>query len=95
MQRRIDVSERLARKAAGQSSPIQRHNPTQKDDEDALTQAIVYWTSEYGQYGYSRITALLNHQLFCRQRSRGTHLAASGAEGAQEAAIQGSNLAQR
>ena len=33
-----------------------------RDDEDALTQAIVELASEYGRYGYRRITALLRHQ---------------------------------
>jgi transposase InsO family protein len=33
--------------------------PTQAADEDALTQAIVALASEYGRYGYRRITALL------------------------------------
>ncbi len=33
--------------------------PTQREDEDALTQAIVALASQYGRYGYRRITALL------------------------------------
>ncbi len=33
--------------------------PTLRADEDALTQAIIALASEYGRYGYSRITALL------------------------------------
>jgi transposase InsO family protein len=33
-----------------------------RDDEDALTRAIVELASEYGRYGYRRITALLRHQ---------------------------------
>jgi transposase InsO family protein len=33
--------------------------PTQRDDEDTLTQAIVTLASQYGRYGYRRITALL------------------------------------
>jgi hypothetical protein len=33
--------------------------PAQAADEDALTQAIVALASEYGRYGYRRITALL------------------------------------
>lgn len=38
----------------------QRYVPTQRDDEDQLTQAIVAPASQYGRYGYRRITALLN-----------------------------------
>jgi transposase InsO family protein len=37
----------------------QRYRPTQREDEDALTQAIVALASQYGRYGYRRITALL------------------------------------
>ena len=39
----------------------QRYRPTQREDEDALTQAIVTLASQYGRYGYRRITALLRH----------------------------------
>ena len=37
----------------------QRYRPTQRDDEDELTRAIVTLASQYGRYGYRRITALL------------------------------------
>ena len=33
--------------------------PTARNDEDALTRAIISPASEYGRYGYRRITALL------------------------------------
>ena len=33
--------------------------PTVPADEDALTQAIIALASEYGRYGYRRVTALL------------------------------------
>ena len=35
------------------------HRPTQRADEDALTQEIIALASQYGRYGYRRITALL------------------------------------
>ena len=35
------------------------YQPTQRDDEDALTRAILALASQYGRYGYRRITALL------------------------------------
>jgi hypothetical protein len=44
----------------GQPRGTQRYRPTQREDEDALTQAIVVLASQYGRYGYRRITALLN-----------------------------------
>jgi len=43
----------------GQPRGTQRYWPTQREDEDALTQAIVILASQYGRYGYRRITALL------------------------------------
>jgi putative transposase len=33
--------------------------PTQREDEDRLTQAMVTLASQYGGYGYRRITAML------------------------------------
>ena len=43
----------------GQPRGTQRYQPTQRDDEDQLTQAIIALASEYGRFGYRRITALL------------------------------------
>jgi len=37
----------------------QRYQPTQREDEDALTQAIIAAASQYGRYGYRRIAAVL------------------------------------
>jgi hypothetical protein len=37
----------------------QRYQPIQRDDEDLLTRAIIELPSQYGRYGYRRITALL------------------------------------
>ena len=37
----------------------QRYLPIQRVDEDALTRTIITLASEYGRYGYRRITALL------------------------------------
>ena len=37
----------------------QRYQPIQRDDEDSLTRAIIDLASQYGRYGYRRITALL------------------------------------
>ena len=43
----------------GQGRTSQRYQHKQAADEDALTQRIVALASEYGRYGYRRITALL------------------------------------
>jgi integrase len=36
----------------GQPRGTQRYRPTQREDEDRLTQAIVALASQYGRYGY-------------------------------------------
>jgi putative transposase len=56
------VSERRACQVLGQSRSTQRRTLVLRDDEDALTRAIVDLASEYGRYGYRRITALLRRQ---------------------------------
>jgi transposase InsO family protein len=38
---------------------MQRYLPLYRTDEDALTRDIIALASEYGRYGYRRITALL------------------------------------
>ncbi len=44
----------------GQSRTSQRYQPIIRDDEDALTAAIVRLAGQYGRYGYRRVTALLH-----------------------------------
>ena len=46
----------------GQPRSTQRRTLVVRDDEDALTRAIVDLASENGRYGCRRITALLRHQ---------------------------------
>ena len=53
------MSERRACLLLEQPRGTQRYRPAQREDEDALTQAIIQLASEYGGYGYRRITALL------------------------------------
>src|ERR1039457_7074508 len=53
------MSERGACRLVNQPRGTQRYQLTQREDEDALTQAIVEFASQYGRYGYRRITALL------------------------------------
>ena len=54
-----EVSERHACRLLGQWRRTQRYAAIQRIDEEALTEAIVALASEYGRYGYRRITALL------------------------------------
>ncbi|MGH9707684.1 MAG: IS3 family transposase [Candidatus Acidiferrales bacterium] len=58
-QEKYEVSERHACRLLGQWRRTQRYAAIQRIDEDALTQDIIALASEYGRYGYRRITALL------------------------------------
>ena len=56
---KLGVSERRACAVIKQPRSTQRRTSIKRDDEDALTEAIIKLASEYGRYGYRRITALL------------------------------------
>lgn len=62
LQAKFPVSERMACQIVGQSRSTQRYQPLLRDDEDALTQAIITLAGQYGRYGYRRITALLKEE---------------------------------
>ena len=53
------ASERHACQLVHQPRGTQRYQLTQRNDEDALTQAIIALASQYGRYGYRRITIKL------------------------------------
>lgn len=64
------VTERRACRVRGQARNPQRRKACVADDESQLVKRIVWMASEYGRYGYRRITALLraegwwvNHKL--------------------------------
>jgi transposase InsO family protein len=59
LQQRLAISERRACRTIGQPRSTQRKPQLVQDDEAALTAAIIRLGSEYGRYGYRRITALL------------------------------------
>ena len=59
---KYEVSERHACRLLGQWRRTQRYAAIQRIDEDALTQDIITLASEYGRYGYRRITALLQER---------------------------------
>ena len=62
------ISERRACQLVNQPRGTQRYQPIQRDDEDSLTRAIIELASQYGRYGYRRITALLQQcRLACWQ----------------------------
>ena len=57
VRQKFDVSERFACRVLGQHRSTQRKVPTGRADEAALTADIIALASEYGRYGYRRITA--------------------------------------
>ena len=59
------LSERQACRIVGQPRGTQRYTVIVRADEDALTRAIIALASQYGRYGYRRITALLNDAGWC------------------------------
>jgi transposase InsO family protein len=56
---KLGVSERLACRVLGQHRSTQRKAPRGRADEAALTADIVALATQYGRYGYRRITAML------------------------------------
>ena len=56
---KFGVSERLACRVLGQHRSTQRKAPKGRCDDAALTDDIIALATEYGRYGYRRITALL------------------------------------
>ena len=56
---KFDVSERLACRVLGQHRSTQRKAPKGRADDAALTADIVALATQYGRYGYRRITAML------------------------------------
>src|SRR4029077_679189 len=56
------LSERHACHLLGQWRGTQRYLPIKRTDEDALTRTIIALASEYGRYGYRRVTALLREE---------------------------------
>jgi len=58
----LGVSQRRACRVLGQHRAVQRYPVRIKTDEAALTESIITLASQYGRYGYRRITALLQQQ---------------------------------
>jgi hypothetical protein len=64
------LSERRACRLVNQPRGTHRYQLTRRTDEDRLTQAIVALASQYGRYGYRRITALLQLAGWCVGKNR-------------------------
>jgi putative transposase len=54
----------------GSGEGTQRYIPTQHHDEDGLTRAILQLASQYGRYGYRRITVELYQAGWCVGKDR-------------------------
>lgn len=59
---RARVSERRACQVLGQSRSTQRRAPQVSSDEPRLVRRMVELATEYGRYGYRRVTALLQRE---------------------------------
>ena len=59
---KLGVSERRACKVLNQARTTQRRNLSLPSDEKRLTDNIITLATQYGRYGYRRITALLNNE---------------------------------
>ena len=55
------LSERHGCRLLGQWRGTQRYEPMDRPDEDELTRAVIELATQYGRYGYRRITALLRN----------------------------------
>ena len=58
----LDISERRACQVIGQPRSTQRYDKQIPEDEELLRQRIIELATEYGRYGYRRITALLRNE---------------------------------
>lgn len=56
------MSERQACRAIGQPRSTQRYTKRIPEDEEILRQRVVELASNYGRYGYRRVTALLRNE---------------------------------
>jgi hypothetical protein len=65
-----------------------------RDDEAALTEAIIRLAKQYGRYGYRRIRAARCRRLAGERQARLSHLAPGRAQGSQEATETWASLAQ-
>jgi putative transposase len=90
------VTERRACRVLGQARNTQRRRACTTDGEPQLAKRIVWMASEYGRYGYRRITALLRAEGWWVNHKRVERdLASGGPESASKAAEAAKALAWR
>ena len=59
VRQRLGVSERRACRVLGHARSTQRHRARVRDDEPRLVDRIIELATQYGRYGYRRVTGLL------------------------------------
>ena len=93
---KYEVSERHACRLLGQWRRTQRYAANPRIDEEALTEAIIALASEYGRYGYRRITALLQRDGWQVGKDRVQRIwRREGSEGAAETEAAQAVMAER
>lgn len=61
---KYNISERKACKIFEQYRSTQRYRPTNSEFDNLVRKRVIELASEYGRYGYRRITALVNREGF-------------------------------
>ena len=74
VQEMLDVSERRACRVIGQPRTTQRYDKRVPDDEHLLREQVLRLASEYGRYGYRRVTAMLRNQGWVVNHKRGERI---------------------
>ena len=64
VRRRLGVTERRACRVLGQPRSTQRHQEQIPEEEKRLVSRMVALATQYGRYGYRRITAMLREEGF-------------------------------
>ncbi len=62
VQKKLSVSQRRACIILGQARKTQRRRPRITDEEARLVERIIELATQYGRYGYRRITAMLRQE---------------------------------
>ena len=53
-----------------QHRSVQRHVPTRREDKDVVTTLIIQLASQFGRYGYRKVTGLLRNAGWCINHKR-------------------------
>lgn len=64
VRRKLQVRERRACKVIGQIRSTQRYVPVENPDQEKLEKRVIELATEYGRYGYRKVTDLLNMEGF-------------------------------